>query len=311
MTGRRGAFVVAREAFVRFRDDELADSAAALTYYALLSLFPALLLGASLFGLLGQAHAIDDITRYMSNHGADHSTVDAVRASLRTAQSSRGGAGIGLAVGVAISIYGASGAFGAAGRGLNRAMHVRERRGIVRRKAHDLACTLALIFLVALALLLVFLGGGVAREVFGELGLGSTAATVWNFARWPAAVVVAMVTFAFLYWRAPDRRGAEFRLISTGAAVAVTIWIAASVGFFLYVANFGSYNATYGAFAGAVILLVWLWLSSVALFAGAEIDAVRAELRPEAVRPSSAREATSTASPGPGSRRTARGSAAG
>jgi membrane protein len=311
MTGRRGAFAVARQAFVRFRDDELADSAAALTYYALLSLFPALLLGASLFGLLGQAHAIDEVTRYLSNHGADRSTVDAVGASLRTAQSSRGGAGIGLALGLVISIYGASGAFGAAGRGLNRAMRLRERRGMVRRKARDLGCTLALIVLVALALLLVFLGGNVARQLFGELGLGSTAATVWNLVRWPAAVVVAMVTFAFLYWTAPDRGRAEFRLISTGAAVAVTIWIAASVGFFVYLANFGSYNATYGAFAGAVILLVWLWLSSVALLAGAEIDTVREELNPPAARSASARETTSTASPAPGSRRTARGSAAG
>jgi membrane protein len=311
MTPRRGAVGVVREAFSRFRGDDMPDSAAALTYYALLSLFPALLVGASTFGLLGQTHAIDDITRYLANHGADSSMVDAVRSSLRTAQSSRGGAGIGLVIGIALSIYGASGAFAAAGRALNRVMRVDEGRGIVRRKALDLACTLVVIVLAVVALLLVFLGGGVARQLFGELGLGATAADVWNVLRWPAAVVVAMTAFAFVYWTAPDRRGARFRLISAGAAVAVAIWLAASAGFFVYVANFGSYNATYGAFAGAVILLVWLWLTNVALLFGAEIDAVRAEVSRAVDRPSSAPAATNTESRVPGSRRTARGSAAG
>ena len=310
MTQRRGAVAVVREAFSRFRADDMTDSAAALTYYALLSLFPALLVGASLFGLLGQSHAIDDITRYLTRHGADSSMVDAVRSSLRTAQSSRGGAGLGLIVGVALSIYGASGAFAAAGRALNRVMRVDEKRGMVRRKALDLACTLVVIVLAVVALLLVFLGGNVARQLFGQLGLGATAADVWNVVRWPAAVVVAMAAFAFVYWTAPDRRGAEFHLISAGAAVAVAIWLAASAGFFLYVSNFGSYNATYGAFAGAVILLVWLWLTNVALLFGAEIDAVRAEVSQEVDRPSSAPAATSIGSPVPDSRHTARGSAA-
>src|SRR5437764_2729198 len=153
-------------------------------------------------------------------------------------------------------MYGAAGAFGAAGRALNRAAHVKEERGIVRRKALELGCTLVLILLAVVALLLVFVGGGVARELAGALGLGPVAVDAWNVLRWPAAVAVAMVTFAFVYWTAPDRRGAEFRLISAGAALAVGIWILASAAFFLYVANFGSYNATYGAFAGAVILLV-------------------------------------------------------
>ncbi len=285
----------------------MTDSAAALTYYALLSLFPALLVGASMFGLLGQTHAIDAITRYLSNHGADRSMVDAVRSSLRTAQSSRGGAGIGLVIGIALSMYGAGSAFAAAGRALNRVMRVDEARGIVRRKALDLACTLVVIVLAVVALLLVFLGGGVARQLFGDLGLGATAADVWNLLRWPAAVVVAMTAFAFVYWTAPDRRGAQFRLISAGAAVAVAIWLAASAGFFVYVANFGSYNATYGAFAGAVILLVWLWLTNVALLFGAEVDAVRAEVSRAVDRPSSAPRGASTARPVQGTPGTASG----
>jgi membrane protein len=120
-----------------------------------------------------------------------------------------------------------------------------------------------------------------------------------------------MAGFSFVYWTAPDRRGARFRLISSGAAVAVAIWLAASAGFFVYVANISSYNATYGAFAGAVILLVWLWLTNVALLFGAEIDAVRAEVSSEVARPASAPAARSKGSPVRGSRHTARGSAAG
>ena len=310
MARGRGAVAVAREAFSRFRADEITDGAAAMTYYALLSLFPALLLGASIFGLLGEAHAIDDISRYLARHGADRSTVDAVRASLRTAQSSRGGAGAGLVIGFALSVYGAAGAFGAARRALNRVTHVEDSRAMVRRKALELGCTLVVIVLAVVAVVLVFLGGGVARSLFGELGLGRTATDAWNVLRWPAAAVVAMATLAFVYWTAPDRRDAPFRLISTGAAVAVAIWIAASAGFFVYVANFGSYNATYGAFAGAVILLVWLWLSSVALLFGAEIDVVRAQLSPAAPRPSSAPRGVSTARRGPGSPGTAGGAGA-
>jgi membrane protein len=307
VTPRRGAGAVVREAFSRFRADGMTDSAAALTYYALLSLFPALLVGASMFGLLGQSHAIDEITRYLTRHGADSSTVDAVRSTLRTAQSSRGGAGVGLIIGIAVSMYGGAGAFAAAGRGLNRVMRVDETRGIVRRKALDLACTLVVIVLGVVALLLVFLGRGVARQLFGELGLGPAAADVWTVLRWPAAVVVAMAAFAFVYWTAPDRRGARFRLISAGAAVAVAIWLAASAGFFLYVQNFGSYNATYGAFAGAVILLVWLWLTNVALLFGAEIDAVRAEVTQAVARPSSAPRGASRARPVRGTPGTASG----
>lgn len=299
-----------REAFSRFRADGMTDSAAALTYYALLSLFPALLVGASMFGLLGQSHAIDEITRYLTRHGADSSTVDAVRSTLRTAQSSRGGAGIGLIVGIAIAMYGGSGAFAAAGRALNRVMRVDETRGMVRRKALDLACTLVVIVLAVVALLLVFVGRGVARQLFGELGLGPAAAEVWSVLRWPAAVVVAMTTFAFVYWTAPNRRGARFRLVSAGAAVAVAIWLAASAAFFLYVQNFGSYNATYGAFAGAVILLVWLWLTNVALLFGAEIDAVRAEVS-QVDRPSSAPRGMSRARPFRGTPGTASGAGGG
>ncbi|MDX6644236.1 MAG: rane protein [Solirubrobacteraceae bacterium] len=261
-----------KRAFDRFRDHNMTDHAAALTYYALMSLFPALLVGVSLFGLLGEASTVDRIARYLGQHGADRATVDAIRGSLRTAQSS-GGAGLALALGLAVALYGASGAFGATGRALNVALGVDENRGFVRRKLLDVGSTLIVIVLGVVALVLVFLGGGVARDLFDTLGLGSTAASVWSVARWPAALVVAMAIYGFVYWAAPDDRERPRRWITPGAAAGVTIWLLASAGFFFYVANFGKYNATYGAFAAAVILLIWLWLTNVALLFGAELNA--------------------------------------
>ena len=261
-----------KRAFNSFRDHNMTDHAAALTYYALLSLFPALLVGVSLFGLLGEASTVDRIARYVGQHGADRATVDAIRGSLRTAQSS-GGAGVALALGLGVALYGASGAFGATARALNVVLGVDEKRGFVRRKLVDIGSTLLVIVLGVVALVLVFLGGSVARDLFGTLGLGTTAATVWNVARWPAALVVAMTIYGFVYWAAPDDRERPRRWITPGAAAGVAIWILASAGFFFYVSNFGKYNATYGAFAAAVILLIWLWLTNVALLFGAELNA--------------------------------------
>jgi membrane protein len=301
--------VVVKDAGRRFLDDDMTDHAAALTYYTLMSLFPALLVGVALLGLLGQESTVDDVARYLGDHGAPESTVNAVRSSLETAVSSHSGSsGVLLAIGLAVALYGASGAFGAAGRALNVVYRAEEERGIVHRKALQLGSTMLLIVLCLIVLVAVFLGGGVARELFDAVGLGSGAATAWSLLRWPLAVAVAMVIYSYVYWAAPDRRGA-WRWISPGAAVAVLIWIAASAGFFFYVDNFGSYNATYGAFATVVILLVWLWLTNVALLFGAELNAALERARPGR-RAESSPAPTSTGPAAPGSRHTATGAGA-
>jgi membrane protein len=128
---------------------------------------------------------------------------------------------------------------------------------------------LALVTFVA-----IFLGGGLADDVLGKIGLGNTASTVWQFARWPVALAVTMTIYAIVYYAAPNVEVRRFRWITPGAVVGVVLWIVASAGFFIYVSNFSSYGATYGAFAGAVILLVWLWLTNVVLLFGAELNAV-------------------------------------
>jgi membrane protein len=261
-----------KAAFTRFQDDSMTDHAAALTYYSLMSLFPALLVGVALFGLLGQASTVSRIARYLTDHGVDASTVHSIRTALSNGING-GGASLAFVLGILVALYGAAGAFGAAGRALNVVLRAEEDRGFVHRKISDLGSTALVIVLALLAMILVFLGGGVASDLFGTIGLGSTAATVWNIVRWPAAIVVAMTIYAYVYYAAPDVTGKPWRWISPGAVAGVLIWILASAAFFFYVANFGSYNKTYGTFATAVILLVWLWLTNVAMLFGAELNA--------------------------------------
>jgi membrane protein len=251
----------------------MTDHAAALTYYSLMSLFPALLFFVAVLGVFGQQGLITETADYLKTAGAPETTVDAVTKALSSAQDQRGTAITALVIGLALSLNGASGAFGAAGRALNRVWRVEEGRGLVRRKANDLAWTLVVLALVMATFVLVFLGGGLATDVFGWLGLGDTAADVWRIIRWPLALGAATLVYAVVYFAAPNVEIRRFRWITPGAVFGVTMWIIASALFFLYVSNFSSYNATYGAFAGAVILLVWLWLTNVVLLFGAELNA--------------------------------------
>jgi membrane protein len=251
----------------------MTDYAAALTYYALMSLFPALLFAVALLGVFGQQGLIDDAAKYLRDAGAPGETVDTVTTAIEGAIGQRGKALTALFIGLATSLYGASGAFGAAGRALNRVWRVEEGRSFVRHKAADVGWTLVVLLLGLVTFVLIFLGGGLAEDVLGEIGLGSTAAGVWQIARWPLALMTAMVIYAVLYFAAPNVKVRRFQLITPGAVVGVTLWIVASAGFFFYVSNFSSYSATYGAFAGAVILLVWLWLTNVAFLFGAELNA--------------------------------------
>jgi membrane protein len=258
----------------RFWGDLMHDHAAALTYYSLLSLFPALLIGVALLGLIGQEGLISDTADYLKTAGAPPETVDAVTRALESAQGQRSTALTALVLALAISLNSASNAFGAVGRALNRVWRVDEGRGFVRRKANDLMWTVVLLALVLLTFILIFLGGGLASDVFGWLGLGDTAASIWLIARWPAALASAMLIYAIVYFAAPNVEIRQFKIITPGAVFGVLTWILASALFFVYVSNFSSYSATYGAFAAAVILLIWLWLTNIVLLFGAELNAV-------------------------------------
>jgi membrane protein len=275
--GRPGPALQARDfkrAFTRFQKDQVTDHAAALTYYSLLSLFPGLLFGVALLGVFGQQGLISEASSFLISVGAPKETIDAVTGALESAQENRGTALTALVLALATSLYGASGAFGAVGRALNTIWRVEEGRGFVKHKAHDIGWTLVVMALVLVTGVLVFLGGSLAEFVFSQIGLGDTTAAIWRYARWPAALLAMILIYAVVYFAAPKVEIRRFRWITPGAMFGVAAWLLASGAFFVYVANFSSYQATYGAFAGMVVLLVWMWVSNVVLLFGAELNAV-------------------------------------
>jgi membrane protein len=265
---------IAVAAFKGYREQQMTDRAAALTYFAMMSLFPALLVGVSLLGLFGQQGLVHDASNYLLEHGADDTTADVVRKALQNMiNASSGALGATLLISLALALNGASGAFGAAGRALDVVYGVAEDRGFVRRKLTDIAAALLVIVLFAVVVVAIFLGGQVAHDLFGKIGLGSTAASVWSYARWPVALVAATLAYGLVYRLAPDIRPPTVRWISVGAVVGIALWLLLSFGFSIYLRNFPAYGAAYGAFGAAIVLLLWLYLSANAFLVGAQINA--------------------------------------
>jgi membrane protein len=267
-------WAVLKRTAVSFYDDQMTQHAAALTYYALMSLFPAMLLGISLLGLLGQyPQTYNSVISYLRDV-VPQDTLNAIDSSLRSAIKQKGNATTGLVIGVVTALYGTTGVLEAARRALNVAFRVENGRSFFHRKVRDIASSFILIGLVVITLVLVFVGGTLADHVFGQNG-----AHVWNIARWPLAVVVAMLAFAYVYYVTPDLPERHFRVMTPGAVVAVIVWIAISWGFSQYLSHYSEVNAIYGTFAGLIILVVWVWLTNVALLFGAELNsAIEREL---------------------------------
>jgi membrane protein len=264
----------AKRAFVAFRRHEMTDVAASLTYYAMMSLFPAIVLATSLFSLIGDRQTVADAVDYFARQGADQDTLNAIRAVMdRLVAASGGAVSVALVVSVLIALNAASGAFGAAGRALNRVYGVDDDRSFVDKKLVDVGMTLLIVVLLLVVIGALFLGGGLAEDLLGSIGLGGAAATVWSIVRWPLALGAALVAYALIYAYAPDLEPRRLRWISPGAAAGVAIWIVASIGFGIYIKHFSTYGAAYGAAGAAIVLLLWLWLSSCAFLYGAELNA--------------------------------------
>jgi membrane protein len=269
---RRGVAILGRT--VRsFYDDQMTHHAAALTYYVLMSLFPALLLAVSILGLVGQYPATYDAILGYLRGVAPASVLVPLDSSLRQALQHKSTAVTTLSISVVVTLYGTTGALEAARRALNVAFEANGGRSFVRRKAVDVASTVVLMALVLVSLVLVFVGGSFAEDLLGFVGLGSTIARIWDLARWPGAVGVAMLVFSFIYYVTPDVRQRAFRWVTPGAVAGVILWMLASFGFSAYVSKIADVGAVYGAFAGAIVLIVWLWLTNVALLFGAELNA--------------------------------------
>jgi membrane protein len=256
-----------------FYDDQMTQHAAALTYYVLMSMFPALLLALSILGLVGQYPATYDAIIGYLREVAPLSALVPLDSSLRAALRSEGTATTTLVIGVVFALYGTTGALEAARRALNVVLEADGGRRFLRRKLIDVASTFVLMTLVLVSLILVFVGGGFAEDLIGFLGLGPKIADSWNVLRWPAAVGVAMLVFAYIYYVTPDVKQRSFHAVLPGAALGVALWLAASYGFAAYISQIANVGAIYGAFTGAIVLVVWLWLTSVALLFGAELNA--------------------------------------
>ena len=263
----RGTWRVLRTTGLKFYDDQMTQHAAALTYYGLMSLFPAMLLCISLLGLLGQyPQTYNSVVSYLRDV-VPPSTLDAIDHSLRSAIRHKGNATAGLVLAVVTALYGTTGVLESARRAMNVAFGVPSGRSFLRRKARDIASSFILIGLIVSTLCLMFVGGALADHVFGE-----DAAHIWNLLRWPLAVLVAMLAFAYIYYVTPDLPERRFHLMTPGAICGVLAWLVVSYAFSQYLSHYTEINAIYGTFAGAIILVAWVWLTNVALLFGAELN---------------------------------------
>lgn len=290
---------------LEFREDGMTDWAAALTYYGLLALFPALIALVSIVGLFGDPVATTrKLTDIVTAIGPS-SSADTFSGPIRSITSNRGAAGILFVVGLAVALWSASAYVGAFIRAANVIYETPEGRPFWKLRPLQIVVTLAMVLLLAALALALVLTGPVVDQVAGPLGIGSAATTAWDIAKWPVMVLVVLLIIAVLYHAAPNVKLPGFRWVTPGAVLALVAWVVASAAFALYVANFASYDKTYGTLGGVVALLVWLWIGNLALLLGMELNAERERNRElEAGVPGAARELQLDARSAPRRKRT-------
>ncbi len=262
-----------KKAVDQFREDGIADWAAALTYYGLLSLFPALIALVSIVGLVGDPQSTTrNVVEVIEEIGPD-SAAETFAGPVESIASHRGTAGLAFVLGIAVAIWSASGYIGAFGRASNLIHGRSDERPFWKQRPQQLAITLAMLVLAALLTLGLVLSGPVVGAIADSAGIGSTAVTLWEVLKLPAmaAIFVAMIGLLYSTSLEPTFRG--IRWFSAGSLVAVLAWALASTAFAFYLANFGSYDATYGTLAGLVALLVWLWITNIAILFGHVLNA--------------------------------------
>jgi membrane protein len=256
-------------------DDNLTDWAAALTYYGVLAMFPALIALVSVVGLFADPQSTTRTLTEVVQHISPGTAADTLAGPIQSITANRSASGFGLVLGLAAALWSASGFVGAFIRASNVIYETPEGRPIWKLRPLQLLVTLIGVVLTALVLVSLVATGPVVDAIAQPLGLGSTAQTVWNIAKWPVLVVVVLGMITVLYYAAPNVRQRKFSWVTPGSVFALVVWAVASALFALYVANFGSYNKTYGALAGVVVFLVWLWLTNLALLLGLELNAER------------------------------------
>ncbi|MGW3356719.1 YihY/virulence factor BrkB family protein [Streptomyces bungoensis] len=274
---RRAWGKVLKGSLREFKDDELTDRAAALTYYGVLALFPALLVLISLLGIVGKSATntvLDNLKKLTPGPARDILT--------RAVEQLQGHAGTGslvAVIGIVVAVWSASGYVAAFIRAANAVYDMPEGRPVWKILPVRVGVTVVLMVLAVISSLIVVFTGGIARHAGQALGIGDTALTAWSIAKWPVLVLLVTMMIAILYWATPNAKVKGFRWITPGSLLALVIWLIASAGFALYVANFASYNKTYGTMAGVIVFLVWLWISNLAILLGLEFDAETARQR--------------------------------
>jgi membrane protein len=262
---------VLKRTFKQFNRDNLTDWAAALTYYAVLSLFPGIIVLTAILGLLGPTAiqtVIDTINQVVPGQGKD-----ILVGAIKELAGSRGLAGPLAIIGLLGALWSASGYVGAFMRASNSIYGMPEGRPIWKTIPLRIGLTIGIVVLLAACALGVVATGSVARRIGDLIGLGSTGVLVWEIAKWPVIALLVSLAFALLYWVGPNVRQPGFKWLTPGGLVAVVLWVLASAGFALYVANFGSYNKTYGSLGAVISFLVWMWITNNVLLFGAEVNA--------------------------------------
>jgi membrane protein len=262
-----------KRTFSEFKDDNLTDWAAALTYYGVLALFPAVIALVSILGLVIDKATITKVLTDTISQLGPSSAVNTFKGPINQVTGNQSTAGVMLIVGLATALWSASSYIGAFMRASNAIYERQEGRGFFKLRPVQLFVTLILVLMSALVVLALVVSGPVAQAIGNAVGLGSMAVTVFDIAKWPAMLIVVMVMLAILYYASPNAKQPSFKWISPGSVVAVVIWVLASAAFALYVTKFASYNKTYGALAGVVVFLVWMWITNLAVLFGAELNA--------------------------------------
>ncbi|MFI0236114.1 YihY/virulence factor BrkB family protein [Streptomyces sp. NPDC016845] len=274
---KRSWMAVFKGSLREFKDDELTDRAAALTYYGVLALFPALLVLVSLLGIAGKSttdKVLDNLRQL-----APGSVRDIITQAVQQLQGNAGTGSLVAVVSLLLAVWSASGYVAAFIRSANAVYDMPEGRPVWKVLPVRVGVTVVLMILAVASALIVVFTGGVARQAGDMLGIGDTALTVWSIAKWPVLVVLVTIMIAILYWATPNAKVKGFRWITPGSVLALVVWLVASAAFAFYVANFASYNKTYGTMAGVIVFLIWLWVTNLAILLGLEFDAETARQR--------------------------------
>jgi membrane protein len=272
---RPSLFATLRRTVTEFREDNLTDWAAALTYYGLLALFPALIALVAIVGLFGDPKSTTEtITDVVTSIGPE-SAADTFADPIKTITSNRGGAGLAFVGGLLVALWSASGYVGAFMRASNVIYETPEGRPFWKLRPLQILITVIMVLLLAVIATALVLTGPIVDAVAEPIGLSSTAVTVWNIAKWPVLMGLFVLMLALLYYASPNVKVRGFKWVTPGSLIALVVWIVASAAFAFYVANFGSYNKTYGTLAGLVVLLIWMWITNMAILFGHQLNAER------------------------------------